>query len=130
MEDEAVFDKILHAVDGNSTAETIGKALADSGLTVDKSTVEKIAALAQEALKVPTKYFEAKPQRTLGLEDIEFVSIPTDSPQSSELKSKLQEKGIRYVEHTSTDDASRASALKAGMQQIDLIKKRLLYKQS
>ena len=122
MEDEAVFDKILHAVDGNSTAETIGKALADSGLTVDKSTVEKIAALAQEALKVPTKYFEAKPQRTLGLEDIEFVSIPTDSPQSSELKSKLQEKGIRYVEHTSTDDASRASALKAGMQQIDLIK--------
>lgn len=122
MEDEIVFDKILRAVDGNSTAETIGKALADSGLTVDKSTVEKIAALAQEALKVPTKYFEAKPQRALGLEDIEFVSIPTDSPQSSELKSKLQEKGIRYVEHTSTDDASRAAALKAGMQQIDLIK--------
>ena len=122
IEDEIAFDKILRAVDGNSTADTIGKALADSGLTVDKSTVEKIAALAQEALKVPTKYFEAKPQRALGLEDIEFVSIPTDSPQSSELKSKLQEKGIKYVEHTSTDDASRAAALKARMQQIDLIK--------
>lgn len=117
MRDEEVFDKILRAVDGNSTAEAIGKALSDNGLVVEDATVEKIATLAQEALKVPTRYFEAKPQRTLGIEDIDFVAIPKDSLNASELKTKLQEKGIKYVEHTSTDKDSRLAALQAGMQQ-------------
>lgn len=113
--DEEVFDKILHAVDGNSTADAIGKALRDSGLVVEGSTVQKIAELVQEALRVPTKYFEAKPQRALGLEDIEFVSVPKDSALSGELRAILDEKGINYVEHTSTDETSRRDALTAGM---------------
>jgi hypothetical protein len=117
MRNEEVFDKILRAVDGNSTAEAIGKALSDNGLVVEDTTVEKIATLAQEALKVPTRYFEAKPQRTLGIDDIDYVAIPKDSANATELRAKLQEKGIKYVEHTSTDKDSRLAALQAGMQQ-------------
>ena len=117
IEDEIAFEKILQAVDGNSTAESIGKALRDSGLNVDSTVVDKIAAMVEEALQVPTKYFEAKPQRALGLEDIEFVSVPKDSPRSNELKTLLQEKGINYVEHMSDDKTSRIDALKSGVQQ-------------
>ena len=114
IEQQDAFDKIVQAVDGNTTAESIGKALKNSGLAVDDATLNKLAASAQEAANVQTKYFEAKPQRALGLEDIEFVSVPKGA---SQLMSMLGQKGIKYVEHDADDALSRETALKTGVQQ-------------
>lgn len=113
IEQQEAFDKIVQAVDGDTTAEAIGKALRSSGLTVDDSIVNKIATSAQEAANVNTRYFEAKPQRALGLEDIEFVSVPQGANQ---LMSLLDSKGIKYVEQDPTDNLSREAAIREGMQ--------------
>ena len=113
IDQQDAFDKITKAVDGNTTAEAIGKALRNSGLTVDDATINKLAVSAQEAANVNTRYFEAKPQRALGLEDIEFVSVPKGANQ---LMSLLDSKGIKYVEQDPTDNASREAALKEGVQ--------------
>ena len=111
-----VWSKLLKAVDGNHTAESIGKALRDSGLTVDDDRVSHIAELADEARTVPTRYFEGKPQRAVGLDEIEFVSLPSDFASTPEMKEMLTDLGIKVVEHISGDDESRANALKEGMQ--------------
>ena len=111
-----VWAKMLKAVDGNYTAESIGKALRDSGLTVDDSTVSHIAELADEARTVSTRYFEGKPQRALGIDEIDFVSLPSDFAQTPEMKEMLSGLGIKVVEHISGDMESRAKALKDGMQ--------------
>ncbi|MBQ4163849.1 MAG: hypothetical protein IJD87_02090, partial [Turicibacter sp.] len=120
IEDQEAFDKIAQAVDGNATAEAIGKALRNSGLVVDDDIINKIAIAAQEASNVKSKYFEGKPQRALSLDEIDFVSVPKDSPYVTQLKSLLDEKGIKYVEHDSQDIASREAALKAGMQLVNV----------
>lgn len=126
IEDQVAFDKILEAVDGNSTAEAIAGALKNSGLIVDDSTIQKLAVSAQEAANVPTQYFEAKPQRTLSLDDIEFVSLPSDFATTPDMKEALSKLGINVVEHISGDMESRANALKEGMQkfgEVDFISK-------
>ena len=113
IEAQEVFDKIIKAVDGNSTEKDIGEALKNSGLTVSDDIVGKIAKAAQEAANVKTKYFEAKPQKALGLDAIDFVAVPKDDV---ELKAMLEELGIKTVEHDPYDDSSRSEALKAGLQ--------------
>lgn len=119
IEDQAAFDKIAQAVDGNTTAEAIGKALKNSGLIVDDAMINKLAVAAQEAANVNTRYFEAKPQRALGLEDIAFVSLPQDSANSSSIKEMLKASGIPFVDHKS-DDSSREKALLEGMRKFDI----------
>ena len=42
----------------------------------------------------PTTYFEAKPQREVGLDEIQMAVIPSNA--SSELKQRLQDNGIKY----------------------------------
>lgn len=116
IEAQDAFDKIAQAVDGNTTAETIGKALRDSGLTVDDTTVNKLAVAAQEAANVKTQYFEAKPQRSLNAEDIAFVSLPKGSYRSDIIKEMLDKQGIPYVDHDVDDKGTREAALIEGMQ--------------
>ena len=116
IEAQDAFDKIAQAVDGNTTAETIGKALRDSGLTVDDATVDKLAVAAQEAANVKTQYFEAKPQRSLNAEDIAFVSLPKGSYRSDIIKEMLDKQGIPYVDHDVDDKGTREAALIEGMQ--------------
>lgn len=116
IEAQDAFDKIAQAVDGNTTAESIGKALRDSGLTVDSATVDKLAVAAQEAANVQTRYFEAKPQRALSTEDIAFVSLPKGTYRSDTIKEMLDAQGIPYVDHDLDDKGSREAALIEGMQ--------------
>ena len=120
IEDQEAFDIIAKAVDGNTTAEAIGKALKNSGLNVDDDAVNRLAVAAQEAANVKTRYFEAKPQRALSTEDIAFVSLPSDSFRSDIIKEMLDAQGIPYVDHKSDDDSSRVRALTEGMQKYDI----------
>ena len=46
---------------------------------------------------IPTDYFEAKPQRAVGLDEIQQVVIPSNASQ--ELRDRLQEMGIPFTEY-------------------------------
>lgn len=116
---QEAFDKINQAVDGNTTAEAIGKALKNSGLVVGDDIVKQLSVSAHEAANVPTRYFEAKPQRAVGIDEIEFVSLPSDSALTPDMKEMLSNLGIKVVEHISDDMESRAKALRDGMQQVN-----------
>ena len=63
--------------------------------------MEAIDAIAN----LPTGYFEAKPRRAVGLDEIRTAVIPDTA--SAELKAALDQNGIEYREYTEGDEEDR-----------------------
>ncbi|WP_130837180.1 PBECR3 domain-containing polyvalent protein [Lachnoclostridium sp. Marseille-P6806] len=68
-----------------------------------------IIRLANEVANMPTGYFEAKPMRSVMLDEIARVIAP-DSVSDS-FKDALDERGIRYELYPAGDEAARAEAV-------------------
>ena len=59
-----------------------------------------------EALKdMPTDYFEAKPQRAVGLDEIGMALIP--NTWSEETKQRMKDKGIKFIEYDKSIEGER-----------------------
>ncbi len=58
---------------------------------------------------IPTDYFEAKPQRVVGLDEVQAVVIPNDTDVS--LKQELQEKGLYVVEYDPNIESDKATKI-------------------
>ena len=71
--------------------------------------VDDLIELVNEIRNMPTQYFEAKPQRAVGFNEVATAIIPDNS--STELKTKLAENGVKYVEYESGNEQSRLEAL-------------------
>jgi hypothetical protein len=68
-----------------------------------------IKALLDSFRKMPTEFFEVKPQRAVGLEEFKGAIIPKNSPQS--VKDILQQRGIKDVYEYATPE-ERANLMK------------------
>ena len=66
-------------------------------------------SLKEELENIPVKYFEAKPERAVSLDEIAYVVIPRESTEN--LKNLLNEKGIEYKEYESGNKKSRIAAV-------------------
>ena len=69
----------------------------------------KLKALKDELDAIPVKYFEYKPERILGFDEIKVALIPDNS--SAELKEALDKAGIPYEEYKAGDEADRLAKL-------------------
>ena len=58
---------------------------------------------------MPTGYFEAKPKRAVGFDEVATAIIPNDT--SAELKAKLKENNVPYIEYEKGDEQARLNAL-------------------
>lgn len=58
---------------------------------------------------MPTGYFEAKPKRAVGFDEVATAIIPNDT--SAELKAKLEENNVPYIEYEKGNEQSRLDAL-------------------
>ena len=67
----------MQAAQGKQTAAAIGKAFAKEGYTIGKDTAQMILNLYKNVAAIPTGYFEAKPQRAVGLMKCGRRSCPT-----------------------------------------------------
>lgn len=70
---------------------------------------ENLKKLKAELDAIPVKYFEAKPERIVGFDEIKAVLIPDNS--SAELKEALDKAGIPYEEYKAGDEADRLAKL-------------------
>lgn len=61
---------------------------------------QEIVDLVTDISNMPTEYFEAKPQRAVGLDEIATVILPKDADEK--LKTALSERNIPYVEYDGT----------------------------
>lgn len=75
---------------------------------VSDADMNEIMDIIAKAKSLPTGYFEAKPQRAVGLDEVAAFVIPSDD---TEIASLLDEKGLPYVEYKRGDKESRVEAV-------------------
>jgi hypothetical protein len=75
--------------------------------TATISIVDDLLDLISDAGKMPTEYFEAKPHRAVGFDEVKAVVAPNNI--SSELRSKLKKLGLTVYEYEAENEQSRAN---------------------
>lgn len=93
---------------GRYNIADIVKAFRSNGIEISSKEAGELQSLYKKAVELPTQYFEAKPGREVGLNEIKAVVMPANS--SPELRSALEELGIDVIEYDGTKE-SRTVAL-------------------
>ena len=104
-EGEIIGDVLMEAAKGKRTIDSIMRTFAKEGYKISNVTAKQIQELYRAAASLPTEYFEAKPQRAVGFDEVLAAVIPDNS--SDRLKNALQDAGVNIVEYTAGDEADR-----------------------
>ena len=99
----------MQAAQGKRTAATIGKVFAKEGYIIGKDTAQRILKLYNDVAKIPTGYFEAKPQRAVGFDEVRAAILPDNISRS--LIDELKQKGVKVELYKAGDDAQRTAVL-------------------
>lgn len=108
-EREILGDILLRAAEGKRTAAAIGKAFAKEGYIISKDAAQRILALYKDVAKIPTGYFEAKPQRAVGFDEVRAAILPDNA--SKALVQQLKDAGVPVQLYKAGDDEARTAAL-------------------
>ena len=99
---DRVIEAIADAVKGSRTVANITKVMNQWGFHPSQAQAQKIADLMVEISNLPTEYFEAKPQRAVGIDEIAKVILPENASQ--DLKNALDNWGVEYETYDGTDE--------------------------
>ena len=73
--------------------------------TISQETLQNVIDALNDLKNMPTDYFEAKPQRAVGLDEVQAIVIPNTT--SAEFKQQLQDAGLKYYEYDSNIEGDR-----------------------
>ncbi len=104
-EGEIIGTVLMDAAKGKRTIDAIMTTFAKEGYKISNVTAKQIQELYKSAAALPTEYFEAKPQRGVGFDEVLAAVIPDNS--SDRLKAALQDAGVNTVEYIAGDEADR-----------------------
>lgn len=76
---------------------------------VTKEQIDKFDIVKEQLKKFPAKYFEAKPQRTVGLNEIQALVVP--NTLESTFKQQLIDNGYNVVEYDPTVEGDRTAKI-------------------
>jgi len=95
-----------------------GKQYTVDGITykTDDNLLNRIIGDLEAMKDIPTDYFEAKPQRAVGLDEVASVLIPNDLPE--EQKQALADRGIRYIEYNPEVEGDREAKYREAAQDV------------
>lgn len=105
VESDIIGSILMETSKGKRTVDAIMRAFSKEGYKISSQTAQDIQAVYQEAAEMPTGYFEAKPQRAVGFDEVLAAVIPDNS--SDRLKAALQDAGVNTVEYIAGDEADR-----------------------
>ena len=104
-EEQIIGSIITEAATGDRTVKAVKRAFSKEGYTISDRQAERILALYNKAADVPTGYFEAKPERVVGFEEVAVVVIPNNA--NPQLKQELLNKGFSIAEYDPDVEGSR-----------------------
>lgn len=104
-EGEIIGTVLMEAARGKRTIDSIMRTFTNEGYKISNVTAKQIQELYKAAAALPTEYFEAKPQRAVGFDEVLAAVIPDNS--SDRLKAALQDAGVNTVEYIAGDEADR-----------------------
>lgn len=96
---------IVDAAQSAHDASSVKRAFLNEEYTVSDAQAEAVAELYERAASVPTGYFEAKPQRVVGLDEAAVYIIPNDT--DPKLKGELLRRGLNMAEYDKDVAGSR-----------------------
>ena len=110
FEEEQNLSRIIaEAAKGKKTAAAVKAAFRKEGYAISDGHAKSILALIDRAANIPTGYYEAKPQRVVGFDEVLAAVIPDDSSQK--LRDGLEQAGVRMLEYKTGDDADRLAKI-------------------
>lgn len=102
---------LLDAAKGAKTKAAIRSVFRKNGYTISDALIAKAQSLYSEAAKMPTKYFEAKPQRAVSFDEAKAIIVPDNT--SAALVQRLEQGGANVVSYKAGDEQARLEALNA-----------------
>ena len=108
-EGEIIGTVLMEAAKGKCTVASIVRTFAKEGYSISQSTAKRIQSLYNAAAELPTEYFEAKPQRAVGFDEVLAAVIPDNS--SSAIREALSDAGVRIIEYPAGDESARLNAV-------------------
>lgn len=108
-EQEILGEILLRAAEGKHTAAAIGKAFAKEDYVISKDAAQRILALYKDVAKIPTGYFEAKPQRAVGFDEVRAAILPDNASEA--LVQQLKDAGVPVQLYKAGDDEARTALL-------------------
>jgi polyhydroxyalkanoate synthesis regulator phasin len=104
---KSIFEYISKGSKRKSPARMRSTLSKNDFVNVDEETVDLVVDLAHEMIEAPTKYFEAKPQRIVHLDEFQIAIVPEGT--SERAVEVLHDNGIQTVTYTDRDDRYRVT---------------------
>lgn len=106
---QIIGDVMMQAAQGKRTEAAIRRAFSQEGYPISENTAREIREVFRAAAELPTGYFEAKPQRAVGFNEVLAAVIPDNS--SAEIRQSLSDAGVRVIEYPAGDETGRLNAV-------------------
>ena len=106
---QIIGDVMMQAAQGKQTETAIRRAFSQDGYSISERTAREIREVFRAAAELPTGYFEAKPQRAVGFNEVLAAVIPDNS--SAEIRQSLSDAGVRVIEYPAGDETGRLNAV-------------------
>lgn len=107
--EEAVGEALQQAAKTKRTIASIRKIFTKEGYRLTDQQVRELQDLYRDLENIPTRYFEAKPERAVTFDEAVAVIIPNDI--NNQLRKKLEAEGVNLVEYDPGKEGDRASKL-------------------
>ena len=104
-EEQIIGSIITQAATGQKTVAGIQRAFAKEDYRISAAQAEQILELYNEAASVPTGYFEAKPERVVGFDEVAVFVIPNNL--DIKLKQELLNRGYTIAEYDPSVEGHR-----------------------
>lgn len=104
------MEAIADAVRTGKTETGIARVLKEyKQLSIRPDTARRVYELVQGIANMPTEYFEAKPERAVGLDEIKAVVMP--GGKYAEIRRELENRGVPVIDYDPDVEGDRVRAL-------------------
>ncbi|MBR5310848.1 MAG: hypothetical protein IKU42_06975, partial [Oscillospiraceae bacterium] len=103
---------LIEAVSKNKTKKSIADYIqreSKGWAYYSENVVDDLVELVADIRNMPTTYFEAKPNRAVGFEEVAMAIVPNDT--NAETIERLKNNGIPYIEYEAGNEESRKNVL-------------------
>ncbi len=104
-EEQNIGRVIMEAAQTTKTPAKVKQVFRKNGYTINDAQAKSVIALFKHASSVPTGYFEAKPQRVVGFDEVGVYVIPNNA--DVKLKQELLNRGYAIAEYDPDVEGSR-----------------------
>lgn len=109
------IDVLAEFTSGPLTESRLKRVLSENNYDVDRISDSMVKEIINNLNDVknnaPVAYFESKPQRAVGFDEIETLVVPDNI--SGDIKQRLADNGIKYIEYDHNNENDRQNILKS-----------------